>query len=1020
MEIITSQYPADEPQNESNTIEDSGCDYVSKDCSDSEDMCRVFAVSKKKKKHKKKKKKNKSSNLDESDFLVDSDDDFQHVKKRKARNDLNLNEATLNQRAVMKAIEEGNNVSKEAAKKCSNLSSKTISNVPESSNDENSIVEKNSTDPLELYFSNNLQSQSIENNAYDSHPQSIENNAYDSHPQSIGNDTYGSHPSGSNQLCQETVNDTPLNKDLFVEEQPSRAKSGIKLPKARKKTYKIGDPSIKSTFPSCYVVLKQLEELPVSCLKENWIVMETPLELSTRLKFLKSLCAMEKIKCRKKKKKKHFFDVTNCSGQSEEEFLQSHGGKSLRRRNKNISYKEPSEFSLPFAEEMDEESLIHKKSKKSKQDKELLTMTNPVVEEKESDLDIRKKKSKTGKYRGSEESQKNSAKNVVEKKSADGTTIQEVVCYPKSTIQSNLPFSNSVPFLTSRPLDSNISTLSNSSNLIPIPSSVLPSMNFPGGGLNVQNVRIPFSTSVTASPLVNLPQVPLSLATQGSKPQYCMMKMDGKDVLVQLMPSAAAPQPVLLPGGKRVMMNPPTQVSQPRSIAPAFIRNGSGNRLLPTNSAQSHARFVSSTQLPAGLFMNPSVVGGNTVPLIGSPPIASVTTTSVRVPALGGPQSSVATLGHVGAISTSSGSNVRAVPTPVLTPSTSVRTSTPASNSLPGTGNVRNLRVFVPGCSATGTPGHFTTLTTVNSGGSPLTRLSASSQLLPQKRAADTVLSADEKAAKRRKLEKKYPLPPGVVIKTESLDVPPPNNPAKTSSGMRSLLQQNIQVFSAPRGPGGSNIQSIRLVSPALATALSNRSGQPVRPVMFRTSNVRGSTLLVPFTVNSSGSSVVTISTASPLISSNLVTGSAGSSAITMSTVVSTTSVSSTSTTASSSLPPPRLHQEGNSRENGINSSSPISTCTSVSSNSIGSREQLLEASQAALDSLKKIVKSQLSLGLKGERLDKLKTLLQQKEAAVQALLTSPPVPSNHSSESVEPGEVNGHVGSEVDPFVID
>ena len=96
-----------------------------------------------------------------------------------------------------------------------------------------------------------------------------------------------------------------------------------------------------------------------------------------------------------------------------------------------------------------------------------------------------------------------------------------------------------------------------------------------------------------------------------------------------------------------------------------------------------------------------------------------------------------------------------------------------------------------------------------------------------------------------------------------------------------------------------------------------------------------------------------------------------------------------------------------------------------MSTSSTSAADQTVIALQQAIDNLRVLVKAQESRGLKGDRLDKLRILLVKKESDLEALKTSvvpistPPTPSlSPNPLLVDP--VDGTVGTETDPFVID
>ncbi|XP_005097714.1 serine-rich adhesin for platelets [Aplysia californica] len=1230
--------------------ENSTNDCYSND-SDSEDMCRPFAsVAKAKKKDKKhKKKKRRKEDLNRSDVLnsvitIDSEEEF-HKGKRKTRNDINLSEKNLSQRVVIRAFEEDSITSVKEATKRNSTSSRKLSQSLDASPVVQVSSEENSSSMQDLSVSQQSSQNSFPSNWSVSATTSVKDIA----------------------LASDDVSNISFSSSK--ENVHSQVRSGIKLPKVRKPFYDVKSDKkrIRNTFPPCCVVLTHLGNISQTCSVEQWSLMDSPTPLSVRLKSLRTLCARGGIKCKHRKKQLkgaaygNFHDVNNYTGQSEEEFETARGGRSLRKRNQNISYAEPSEF----ADDLMESGSSRRKSKIKDRstDRENDSQSESDSSQKKGDSSQNKSESSqkkrkldpsnmNGEDEKKEQNNKEQKKLVagkaqhVERKGADGKT--QVYVYPSSKLlekqskekskgrksdagtEKSKTLASSHRSLAPVPRSSNVSVLVNSTSqsLQPIQSSVLSPMplGLSGGLMPLASRPIApsmFPSSVASTPVVASSTFPMPISTAAAgKPQYCMMKMDGKDVLVQLLPSGmigpaySGMQSMVLPGGKRFLLTtpPPSMVAaagQPRVIGQTILRRAPapvgvtpiGQPHVVSVASSSGTRFVAtSAPMNAAAALADSSGVRSSIPILSSPQLGRITGISVGqafslasgslmattsfstapIPVISSSSSAVVTAASLRDVTsvTSALSSVRpsSAVTSMAAPSSttvvhSARTPAPSTTRAPVTSSqavptsMRSLRVFVPGCSATGTPGHFTTLASVGSG-SPLTRLSASSDLLPQrKRSAEKELTAEQKAAKRRKLEKKYPLPPGVVIKTENPDTPSTPTSLKNSSNtnMRSLLRQNVLrqniVFSTARSGAGGNIQSIRIITPAFASALTNRPVRPGSNIMYRAANVGGrQTVLVPITVGSSGTTSTTgsvmlglsssvlssstfsststsstaasqaaitassiIATSSPsistLVSNTAITTASSTTATTCTTVVSS-AMGAVSTSPpilrrnrgsnSSPLPPVLVPEAAVSSENGRSDSTITSTSSSSCVNDATSEDPahsdgpsdhvttpssglastssrpdtdvsvscvtgtaaeapsratgsttsncltslpensveagspsvslrsgspaasmgILQSSQAALASLRLLVKAQEANGLKGERMDKLRTLLLQKEELLKSLQKSVlgvehsgDSSSNAVSSSVDSvvsQDLNGHNGTENDPFVID
>lgn len=380
-------------------------------------------------------------------------------------------------------------------------------------------------------------------------------------------------------------------------------------------------------------------------------------------------------------------------------------------------------------------------------------------------------------------------------------------------------------------------------------------------------------------------------------PQYCVVKMDGKDVLLQIVSSGSiissggigTSVPVVVPKGKALLTPSVPLVTGSPHLFPFHHRASTPSSTqtmpVPLTSVVAVSQGNAPPTAPLQPLMGIQVINRpittssqnisvSALPVIQTAQLTSLTSTaSVRPVHLSSPRQQVSqspaaglltpitvlSTSNSGASVTSVASTTRSISalpsavTPMPAPNTTtvvraVRVPTPNLRAIvPNQAtSLRSFRIFVPGCSATGMPSRFATLGTI-ANSSPLTHLAASSVLLPQrKRSSDQEMTPEMRAAKRRRLEKKYPLPPGVVIKTEPLDAPPkPSSMITTVSGSRSLLSQNLHLLSASRP--GTNFQSIRIIGPSLANSLSGRNIQGNSNIIYRATSIGGGqTILLP------------------------------------------------------------------------------------------------------------------------------------------------------------------------------
>ncbi|KAK6985389.1 hypothetical protein BgiMline_014964 [Biomphalaria glabrata] len=833
-----------------------------------------------------------------------------------------------------------------------------------------------------------------------------------------------------------------------------RKPSGQSLPRTKRMEYNIirHKSKIKNTFLPCFVVLnKCADSFKVS--NSHFDFSSNELPLSIRVKYLLEMCRKGKIDCKKRRLKgvfivdkpvyKNIFEENILMGASDDEFENTR--RSLRKRVKNISYVEPTEDDI-----MDDFKRKRSRSKAKESGSGHDTDTSQETK--------RKKTSNN-----SEEPCKNteSAASKLEQMTYTkvGKSANEIIVFPKIPIakdiikshkanenvedklKSKIVSNRSNPPLPFDASTSSLRPLMAKSPVAPAPARVSVFSGFPRQRLYsppagpIFPINAPqFSTAVTAlSAVPNIssittlsnPMVSSSqpIPMQKHPPQYCVMKVDGKDVLLQLVPSGVGGS-VLLQGNKTApLLSPPLRSTPPIST-----------QAIPVPVCAAQVPTVSSGLFPLlGLpLVNQSVSSTkNNIPLSGFPVISFASGSGFTTPLTARTTLTSATpLAHTSAPLKTTTSLVSVVPSTGMVTTSVIRTTNstsavssilstmgaPASKALrsfvadqirpavvrpdqvatlvaPGlravvpnqTSSLRSIRIFVPGCTNTGTPGRFATLGSI-ANSSPLTRLSASSDLLPQrKQSHDHELTPEQKAAKRRKLEKKYPLPPGVVIKTEPLESHPP--PTVTTA-VRSLLSPNIQLVSSVSRPG----TTVRIIVPSAANSVASgvRGGQNI---VYRASSGGSQTVLT--TLGNLTSIVSSLHSPSAAIVS---------------------SVTTTATIASSSSTPQNLPKQTNSLEFSSPSScaptltsqspgiwSPASSLSDNSTKTSGTTSTLtssverlpaeksltkerLEELKMSLIKFREFVTKQETLGLKGERLDKLKDILLTKEMELEKM----------------------------------
>ncbi|KAH9505611.1 hypothetical protein Btru_056024 [Bulinus truncatus] len=896
-----------------------------------------------------------------------------------------------------------------------------------------------------------------------------------------------------------------------------RKHSGQRLPRPRRLDYNIitYKNKIKKTFLPCFVVLKDCVSVPVQKVSNSCFDLSSSiLPLSTRVQHLMYLCSRGSFECKKRQKMgviivddpvyKNIFEENVLPDISDEEFESALSRRSLRKRDKNISYVEPSEDDI-----IDEYSRKRSRSK----------VKDAVSDHDSSDTSRENKRKKTQNKTDVESTVEGSTEKPAEQPAGKEkvATPKEIVVFPstpivkwpnffltknnvqqqssssekrqksKSAVMKNnitLPFDwGKVPpvlemnkNITAVDLSKNPAPASSRISVLPAPKQLGPFPPLPPTSVPVFSIHpsgLPtIATAVSTSVVPSISTVPNALLrppAHHKPPQYCVMKVDGKDVLLQLVPSGnPVGTTMLLPAGKKILlpdpavssMSPPLLSTPLRPAAPVStqtitvpltpaaqsntVQSSSISNLLGLTLVNRGVSFNTTTSLPLAGFpvISFSGVGGFNSPITARPsftsgmlltqPSASITTTASLVNLT--PSSLVAGVTSSVIKITSSTS---CAPTPSLTTMAAPISKTFRHNIAaavrPGmravvpnqTSSLRSIRIFVPGCTTSGTPGRFATLGSVATG-SPLTRLSASSDLLPQRKcSADQGLTAEQKAAKRRKLEKKYPLPPGVVIKTEPLE-DLPSSPSVSTTG-RSLLNPNIQLVSSVSRPG----TTVRIIAPSLANALSSRGIiRGNHNIIYRASTDGNHTVLVPTSLGQLTSASITPS--SSVIVSTAVTAATTTSA-SLSSPGNTTVMTSTSTQNSykqiNSSPLVSVSQaaplirnpspaiwspasslcsdKSSSETSGIYSSSPpAAPASNLGKPHLPTSGRLLTADsqeefKTSLQKLKELVKKQEAVGLQGERLEKLRELLLKKEMEYESMKKQFETESNSSSSGM-------------------
>ena len=802
-----------------------------------------------------------------------------------------------------------------------------------------------------------------------------------------------------------------------------------KLPRVKMSFYNIvkHKSKIKKTFPPCYIVIEQISALLMHADTKSLDLArageeygEAPgkvLPLSVRLKNLSSSCEKGLISCRKNKKDRKAFDTKqrdifegNHIPDSEDDFEATRGGRSLRKRDKTISYVEPTEADI---------FLEYGRKRRRNKAKDDATESDEEVKKRKLDSDTEKSVVQQDSLSRPEEGKsppqdceraKCSSKNEQSyghdyaRAKPSNRGPQEVVVYPKTSSVKDA--SNKSTKL--KPVDIRAAPASVTSLSSPAVRSLLSTQPPPG----LISTFPPLITSMSglsgmlcSTTSSRTPVIPTVAAAGMVRPQFCMVKMDGKDVLLQVLPpsspgAASQGSTLLLPGGKRLVVPPNHHLSQQISQAPRIMNSiPLTGMAMPLISPLPHGLSTTASAINSSVSQSVplsipnistshsySIRGIPRTPLQGTrtittvyPPLSTTTTPAVTAPQTQAPMAMAAP-------------NSTTVVRNIRVPASNLRAQVPNQP-----GGVRAVRIFVPGCQATGVPGRFATLGSVATNSSALTRLSASSDLLPQRKSAKDMLTQEERAEKRRKLEKKYPLPPGVVIKTEPLDSP--SSTQSTSTYNRSLLQGNIQVVSASRRPGTSGVQSIRFLNPVSAAAALGSGGQlPLTNFIVRAASGDGrQTILIPSSLGMLTSSAAargspssaSIVSATPSSSSVIVTSTSavpgGGTISILPTFTSTLSSSSTTNTTSSSVTSSdRLLLTGNESPDADSSSPPPSFSRSATTESSASVIVKLKAEIAAMN---KMLVAQEAMGLRGERVEKLKDLLKKKKNMLKDLL---------------------------------
>ena len=822
-----------------------------------------------------------------------------------------------------------------------------------------------------------------------------------------------------------------------------------KLPRPKLSFYNVvkHKNKIKKTFPPCYIVIEQISallrhadskslNLALLCKDKK----EEPgkvLPLSVRLRNLSNGCAKGLISCRKNKKctklleSKHKALFENVYvPDSEDDFEVSRGGRSLRKRDKTICYVEPTEADI-FLEfkrkrprnrakedalENEDEAKRRKLNAQTEESEVPQNCSSNSINDKSLPKDCEKAKLNNSKNENSH------VHDYAKAKPPLNNGPQEVVVYPKGPIKDSANKN-----FKSKPVEIRAAPVCLSTSSATAVRSLLTSQ--PSSGLI--STFSPFLTSMPTTPgvlgattLPSNPVIPTVAASGMVRPQFCMVKMDGKDVLLQVLPpsspgAATQGSTLLLPGGKRLVVPHNHHLSQQINQAPRIMNSPLSAMPMPLISAMpsglavSNTPSISSAATHCAPFSVPSISTPQSYSIRGIPRTSLLPNTRTVTPVTVYPPTSTLSSATSSPLTTALQRAQAPVAMAAPNSTTVVRNiRVPASNlraTVPNQpGSVRAVRIFVPGCQATGVPGRFATLGSVASNSSALTRLTASSDLLPQRQQTRDTLTPEQRAEKRRKLERKYPLPPGVVIKTEPLDSP--SQSQSTSTYSRSLLPGNIQVVSASRRPNVTGVQSIRFLNPAsAAAALGSSATMPLTNLIVRAASADGrQAIIIPSSLSmvTTNASLRGLTTAQSISSTTLISSASAGSGGTISILPAFTSAlsnSSTSNSTSSSVTScDRLLSTGNavnsqprdsdptvSSSLGANSSSPPPSLQRNAATTQSTATVMIKL-KTEVEAVSKLLVAQEALGLRGDRIDKLKELLKKKEDSLKVLLAQP------------------------------
>ncbi|BFZ24884.1 hypothetical protein BsWGS_27923 [Bradybaena similaris] len=254
------------------------------------------------------------------------------------------------------------------------------------------------------------------------------------------------------------------------------------------------------------------------------------------------------------------------------------------------------------------------------------------------------------------------------------------------------------------------------------------------------------------------------------------------------------------------MPNLPSPISQSRSSIPSPVSQSRSNMQSPMSQSRSNmqspmSQSRSNMQSPMSQSRSnmPSPMSQSRIQHIPSPIYGSSTIPN---------QSPHPTTNHMS-------SNV----TNLLSPNQHQQFSNQPISACPS-------RTVAPGFTATVASGCLASLQNSAMSSPFAAEHPAVNVVVPQhKRYSDQELP-DQRTAKRRKLEQKYPLPPGVVIKTERLDSPP--EPSSMNNAPQPSLSQNSQAST--------------LV--ARHCAQSNETSNPLPPTSVSVQNTRNNSAI--------------------------------------------------------------------------------------------------------------------------------------------------------------------------------